>query len=201
MGMSKGAEAAMILASRYPFIRRVAAIAPHAYCFQGLSFTKHESSWTYQGKQLPYIHMKVRWLLTDMLRSFITNKPFGFTPTFQRGLKEVTDAEKAAARIPVENSKAEILMLVGRQNNMWNSIDGCEIIMDTLRKSHYPYSYKLVVYNDAGESFYAPYIIPVGNATGRFTPRLSLFMGGTPEGNALAQVDAWEKMVEFLQAA
>jgi dienelactone hydrolase len=199
MAMSKGAEAALILAARYPFITRVAAIAPHAYCFQGISFTKYESSWTYQGKQLPYIHMKVRWLLADMLRSFIKNKPFGFTPTFIRGLNEATDAEKNAARIPVENAKADILMLVGRQNNVWNSIDGCEIIMDTLRKSRYPHSYELVVYDDAGESFYAPYIIPVGNATGRLAPRLALFMGGTPQGNQRAQVDAWERMVEFLK--
>jgi hypothetical protein len=197
--MSKGAEAAMILASRFPFITRVAAVAPHAYCFQGTSFTKYNSSWTYQDEPLPYIHMKVRWLLADMFRAFVKNEPFGFTPTFIRGLKEAAEAEKNAARIPVENAQADILMLVGRQNNVWNSIDGCEIIMDTLRKSRHPHSYELVVYDDAGESFYAPYIIPVGNATGRFGPRLALFMGGTPEGNGRAQADAWERMVEFLQ--
>lgn len=196
--MSKGAEAAMILASRYPFITKVAAIAPHAYCYQGTSFTNYNSTWMYRDKPLPYIHIKVGWIISDMLRSIIKNEPFGFTPSHKRGMVEATDADRDAARIPVENAKADLLILVGRQNNMWNSIDGCEIIMDTLRKNRYPYSYKLVVYDDAGESFYAPYIIPVGNATAKFAPRLALCMGGTPEGNQRAQPDAWEKIVEFL---
>ncbi len=54
LGMSKGAELALILASRYPFIKGMALWAPHAYCFQGIAF-KNESSWTYAGKDLPYI--------------------------------------------------------------------------------------------------------------------------------------------------
>jgi hypothetical protein len=45
LGMSKGAELALILASRYPFIKRMVLWAPHAYCFQGIAF-KNESSWT-----------------------------------------------------------------------------------------------------------------------------------------------------------
>jgi len=36
LGMSKGAELSLILASRYPFIKKMVLWAPHAYCFRGL---------------------------------------------------------------------------------------------------------------------------------------------------------------------
>ena len=64
LGMSKGAELALILASRYAFITRVAVFAPHAYCFQGLAF-KNVSSWTYEGKALPFIQLKNRWVVAS----------------------------------------------------------------------------------------------------------------------------------------
>jgi hypothetical protein len=70
----KGAELALIPASRYPFITRVAVFAPDAYCFQGLAF-KNVSSWTYEGKSLPFIRLKNRWLFANMLSCFIKNEP------------------------------------------------------------------------------------------------------------------------------
>ena len=87
--------------------------------------------------------MKNRWFFPYIFKCFLNNTPFGFTAIHKRGLKEATEQKKAAARIPIENSKAEILMLVGKQNNMWNSLDGCEIIMETLQKSRYPFAHKL----------------------------------------------------------
>jgi hypothetical protein len=44
MSQSKGGELALLLASRYPFIKKVAAFVPHAYSFQGLAF-KNVSSY------------------------------------------------------------------------------------------------------------------------------------------------------------
>jgi hypothetical protein len=77
LAMSKGAEVALILASRCPSIRKVALWSPHAYCFQGIAY-RDESSWTYQGKDLPYIRLKNRWVFGDMLSGFIRNRPFEF---------------------------------------------------------------------------------------------------------------------------
>ena len=194
LGMSKGAELALVLASRYPFITRVALWAPHACCFQGLAF-KDESSWTYRGKELPFIRLKNRWLFANMLSCFIKNEPFGYTHTYKKGLAAAKNRE--SARIRVEDASADLLIFTGQACNMWNTYDGSVEIMDTLRKCDYPHSYDMVVYENAGEPYYVPYVFPAGEISQKMAPRLVLSMGGTLEGNAHARVDAWERTIEF----
>jgi len=196
LGISKGGELSLLLASRYPFITKVAGFAPHAYCFQGLAF-KNVSSWTYGGKSLPFIQLKNHWAFANMVGCFIRNEPFGFTYTYKKGLNAARNKE--AARIKIENAKADLLLFAGKQNNMWNSYDGCVQIVDTLRKCNYQHIYDLIAYEDAGEPFYVPYVIPVSETTLKIAPRLMLSMGGTLKANAHAQSDSWEKAIAFFK--
>lgn len=194
LGMSKGAEAALLLASRYPMIKKVAVWAPHAYCFQGLAF-KNESSWTYSGKDIEYIRLKNRWLLADVLNCMVKNKPFGFTNIYKKGLALAKNKEDA--RIKIENARADLLLITGTDCGMWNTYDGCLEVMETLRKNNYPFVYNWVVYEQAGEPYLVPYVIPVSMNSVKMAPRLTLSTGGTLEGNARAQAGAWEKTLEF----
>jgi hypothetical protein len=198
LGMSKGAEAALLLASFYPVIQRLVVWAPHAYCFQGIAF-KNESSWTYQGQDLPYIHMKNRWILADMLGCMIKNKPFAFTNIYRKGLANANNKEEA--RIKIENAQADLLMMTSTECGMWNTYDGSVEIMETLRKCHYPHRYDLIVYENAGEPYLVPYVIPVGLTSSKMMPRLVLSIGGTLEGNHHARTDAWEKTIAYLGQA
>jgi hypothetical protein len=83
--MSEGAELALLLASRYPYITKVATFSPHAYCFQGIAY-KNESSWIYEGKDLPFIQLKNRWVFGGMLSGFIENELFKFASVCKKGL-------------------------------------------------------------------------------------------------------------------
>jgi hypothetical protein len=195
-GISKGAELALLLASRHSFIQKVAAFAPHAYCFQGIGF-KNVSSWTYQRKSLPFIPLKNHVLIADVIGCFIRNKPFGFAHMYEKCLSAATNKEEA--RIKIENSNADLLLFTSKQCNIWNTYDGCVVIMDTLRKCNYQHSYDLVVYEDAGEPYFPPYIISYGEAKLKFAPRLVFSLGGTLKGNAYAQSDSWEKAIQFLK--
>jgi len=195
--VSKGAELGLILASRHPFITRVVACAPHAYCFQGLKFTKAVSSWTEGGKPFPFIRWKNRWFLGYIASCFIKNKPFGFTYLYRAMLKNAKNKDEA--RIRIENAQADFLFFTSKDCNMWNTHEGSLVIMDTLRKCNYQHSYNLVVYDDAGEPYAPAYLIPYGEAKLKIAPRLVLSMGGTPKGNAHAQVDSWKKAIEFLK--
>jgi hypothetical protein len=197
LGMSKGAEAALILASRYPLIKKVAVFAPHAYCFQGIAFFKNESSWTYAGQDLPYIPLKTRWIFANMLSCMLKNKPFRFTPTYVKGLASAQN--RADARIKVENAQADFLLFTTKDCGMWNSYDGSVEIMDTLRQHNYQHAYDLVVYEDGGEPYFVPYVIPVGLNSVKMAPRLVLTAGGTLQGNAHARNDSWEKAIAFLK--
>ncbi|MDR3573417.1 MAG: acyl-CoA thioester hydrolase/BAAT C-terminal domain-containing protein [Anaerolineaceae bacterium] len=195
LGMSKGAELALLLASRNPFITRVVVWAPHAYCFQGIAF-KNVSSWTYAGKSLPFIRIKNRWIFADALDCFIKNKHFGFTTAYKKALSVAEN--KDAARIKIEAAQADLMLFTSKDCGMWNTYDGSLEIMDTLRKCNYPHAYQMVVYEDTGEPYYAPNVFPATETTMKMAPRLVLDMGGTLQGNAHAKEDAWLKTIEFL---
>jgi len=195
---SKGGELGLLLASQRPVIKKVAAFAPHAYCFQGVSFTKHASSWTRKNRELPYIRLQFRTLYADMLGCFIRNKPFGYTHTHVMGLKRAHNKDEA--RIRVEGAKADFLLFSGKQCNMWNAYDGCVAIMGALDQVGYTYGFEHIAYEDAGEPFYVPYIIPESiRLSVKIAPRLSLAMGGTLQGNTEAVIDSWERMLEFFE--
>jgi len=193
---SKGGELGFILASRYHFIKKVAAFAPHAYCFQGLNF-KNVSSWTYKEQPLPYIRLKNKTLFANMIGCFIKNKPFGYTHTYMKALLGAKN--KQDARIKIENAQADIIMFAGKQDNIWNANDGCAEIMETLNKNKYRYKYELHTYENAGHPFYAPYIIPAGMSSMKVAPRITFSSGGTLEGNAEALIDSWVKMIVFFK--
>ena len=198
---SKGGELGLLLASMHPSIKKVAAVAPHAYCFQGISFTKKSSSWNYQSKPLPYIRLKYSTMIANMIGCFIKNKPFGYTHTYKAGLEKANDETKAKARIKIENAKADLLLFSSRMNNMWNTYDGCVEIIKALDKADYPYRYEHITYQNAGEPFYAPYILPYeAFAPIKMAPRLSFSSGGTPQGNTGAQIDSWERMLRFFES-
>jgi hypothetical protein len=195
--VSKGAELGLILASKYPFIAKVAACAPHAYCFQGLKFTKAVSSWTDNGKPLPFIRWKNRWFFGYIVSCFIKNKPFGFTYLYRKMLQNAKNKDEA--RIKIENAKADFLFFTSKDCNMWNTYEGSLELMETLRKSNYQHGYDLVVYDDAGEPYAPAYVIPYGEGKLEIAPRLVLSTGGTTKGNAHAQADSWYKAIEFLK--
>ncbi len=194
LGMSKGAELALLLASRYPFIKKVATWAPHAYSFQGIAY-KDESSWTYQGKPIPYIHAPNRWVFAEMLQGMVRNEPFHFTPVYRKALAQATN--RAEARIRVEDAQADLLLVTSTDCGMWNTYEGSLEIMDTLKKQNYSHYYDLVVYENAGEPYLVPYVIPLSHSSVKMAPRLILSMGGTLEGNARAQAGAWQEALAF----
>jgi len=114
-----------------------------------------------------------------------------------KGLDATKNREDA--RIKIENAKADILLFAGERDNIWNAYDGCDQIMDDLRKHNFQYNYNFFAYENAGHPFYAPYIIPVGETMIKLAPRLIFSIGGTLEGNAHAQADSWEKAIEFFK--
>jgi hypothetical protein len=194
--ISKGAELGLILTSKFSFITRVVAMAPHAFCFQGIDF-KDVSSWTYEGKSLPYIRLKNRWIIGNAISCFFKNAPFGFTHTFKKGLRLAKN--KNSARIKIEKAHADLLLITSKQCNMWNTYDGSLEIMKTLKACNYQHSYELVTYEDAGEPYAPAYLIPYGDAKIKIAPRFVFTPGGTAKGNALAQIDSWEKAIAFLK--
>lgn len=115
-GFSKGGELALLLASREPIIKAVVAYAPSSYVWQGLSKKGElKSSWSYNGKPLPFVPMDVT---PKMFSKLTSGKPIAFREAYERGLhKYPKDAE--AARILVEKIKAPVLITSGGDDAIW----------------------------------------------------------------------------------
>ncbi|MCC0643276.1 MULTISPECIES: acyl-CoA thioesterase/bile acid-CoA:amino acid N-acyltransferase family protein [unclassified Clostridioides] len=197
-GTSKGGELALLLASRYKQIKKVVVSQPHAYCFQALDGQmngKDTSSWSYKGKPLPYIKVDNNIFFEDQKKDIEKGIPFGFASTYKKSIVRADNKEEA--RIKVENSEADILMISGKEDNIWNSYDGCVEIMEKLKKNNYQYNVELLTYDKMGHPLPIPYIVPLKETLFVNMDGGIFSSGGTVEGNAKGQFESWKRTIEF----
>ena len=102
----------------------------------------------------------------------------------------------AAARIPIERYQGALMLIGGQEDQVWNSGMMSHNLAERRAESGRKNQGETVtlIYTDAGHYL-------SGNGYGPTTqynagPSKS---GGTPEGNAKAQADAWTKTIQFLK--
>lgn len=197
-GTSKGGELALLLASRYKQIKKVVAVEPHAYCFQALNGTmsgKNVSSWSYNDESIPYIEVDNSIFYEDQKKAIEKGVPFGFASTYKKSIERSINREEA--RIKIENSEADILLIAGKEDNIWNSYDGCMEIIDNLKKSNYKYDVELLICDKMGHPMPVPYIIPISESLSLNMMGGVFSSGGTIEGNAEGQYKSWIRTIKF----
>jgi BAAT / Acyl-CoA thioester hydrolase C terminal./Acyl-CoA thioester hydrolase/BAAT N-terminal region. len=199
-GTSKGGELALLLASRYSQIKKVVAVEPHTYCFQaldGLMSGKNVSSWSYQGESIPFVAVDNNIFFEDCRNNIEKGIPFGFASTYKKSLEKANNKE--AARIKVENSEADILLICGKKDNIWNSYDACPEILRNIKNHNYSHHVELLSYENMGHPMPIPFIIPLS-----FTLEMPMnggifTSGGTVEGNAQGQYESFQKTIKFFK--
>lgn len=184
VGYSKGAEAGLLVATRYPGIRAAALGMPSSVVWDGMSGENYmlgsfSSSWSENGE--PVAHLAYKGRPDDR----------GLMAVFEGGLKHLD--ENPAAIIPVEKYRGKLLLVCGEAETLWPS---CPMTDQIARRAAQKGAAAPVVlrYKDAGHAAMgAPFTDP---ATAKKWSRL----GGTAEGNTAARMDSWPKIVAFLQA-
>ena len=129
VGASKGAEYALNLAVKYDEISNLILIAPSAYTFAGLDFQQYGSSWTWQGEELPYIDIQKSSFLAfvkNLVIPGIIKSPIMYKETYDSALEQ--DSTSDEKRIPVEKIKANMMLIAGEDDQMWNSPDMAKLI-------------------------------------------------------------------------
>lgn len=170
LGVSRGGELALLLGSVYPKIRTVVAYVPSNVVWPGCCGMRNAPSWTAEGRPLAFVRLGVR-----------------------------DPVERERATIPVEHINGAVLLISGRQDQVWNSSEMSEQVMARLRRNQFPYAYKHLSYDGAGHAIGRPYTstMDLNDVRHPLTGKLMHF-GGTPEGTAHAREDSWRQVLAFL---
>ena len=189
LGTSRGGELALILGSTYPSaFRVVVANVPSSVVWPGLSTDQEVPAWTLKGK--PLAHVSGRFGPADLALS-----------GRERFLKRMKDpAAVARAAIQVERIGGPILLLSGKDDQLWPSDLFAAQVVDRLKARGFVYPVEHHSYEDAGHMMARPYV-PTSDVRQIRTHPISKrpnMSGGTPEGQARANVDSWQKLLTFL---
>jgi dienelactone hydrolase len=197
IGGSKGAELALLSASKFANIRAAVAMKPSSVVFGGLFFDGPvtPSSWSYGGAPLPYVNGAVPAAVKAQIAAdSAANRPVAYSPQYLANIRNATNAD--VATIAVERINGPIMLVSGDDDQLWPSSYMAGVILQRLRTAKHPYADQWLHYVQAGHgigSAFQPAMRSTGNQY--------LALGGTPAANAAASADAWPRIVSFLQKA
>jgi uncharacterized protein len=183
LGVSKGAEAALVVAARHPELKAVVAALPSSVVWPGIIWDPRpgpiSSSWSEQGKPLPHLpHVP-----------YDASKGGTMADNYAASLKAFESHPESV--IPVERIAARILLVCGEADLFWPSCPMARQIQNRLRARGRPAA-TLLAYDDAGHLAFG---LPLPPDDPRVTTS-----GGTDRGNRTARSDSWSKTIVFLKA-
>ncbi len=184
-GGSKGSEFALIAASRYDWIDAVVAYTPTDLVWEGWGLEMIEaegtrSSFSFGGQALPF--MPYRGFVDGLLAG---PGVADLRAIHENGRADHPDRE-AAARIPVEAYPGALMLIAGERDAQWNSARQARNVVAARAAAGLPT--EALIYPDAGHDLIG------GDGDLREDPR----SGGTPQANAEARLDAWPRVMAFL---
>jgi dienelactone hydrolase len=199
LGVSKGAELSLLVASMFPQIHAAVAVVPSSVVWNGISRSNFSptSSWTYHAQPLPFVPYDPSAGM-QLGMQFAAQKPVSFEPLYSASLGNAQAVQQAA--IAVEKIQGPLLLVSGDADRMWPSTPMSQAIMQRLQQAHHPFHDVLLHYADAGHTLLSLGTPTYGYDTLRF-PGGGFEFGGTAAGDARAAQDAWPKIVAFLEAA
>jgi dienelactone hydrolase len=200
IGLSRGGELALLLGATFPAIKAIVAGSPDAHVHAGLHNMQPvaRSAWTYQGKPLPYVATRTSVLaFAQNFWKFIRHRPFTLRATFLKATANLDETDETA--IPVENMRGPLLLISGKDDQLWPSDLSAEKVVRRLKKHNYPYPVEHICYEHSGHFVCFPYGLP------SLPPMLELAhgpvifgFGGVAPSQARATIDSWQKILTFL---
>lgn len=201
-GNSRGGELVLLLAATFPQEMR----AVIAYTPSGIAAA---DSWTYKNESIPGIRQPSdeeereaahKGLIATHKGTF-EDPEESISPISWAFFKKATPEEIVAATIPVENIRCPLLLISGEDDKVWPSTLFSCMVMERLDKKKSAIVRKHLQFPSAGHGVQNPYW--PSSSFPYFHPRAKVWstLGGTPEGNARANEQAWAGVLEFLKTA
>jgi dienelactone hydrolase len=194
VGVSKGAELALLLASRFPHaIAPTVAIAPSCVVWYGLDMSDFSSmtrsSWTHGGAPVPFLSIAAGRMPAFSAHGMRTDVCYDLTAY------DVEDVD--AARIPIERARGPILLLAGDDDHTWPSSSMARELNERMNEHGRSDDLTNVVYPGAGHAFVMREFMPPPGSPG--APQIDF--GGTADSDAAAASDTWARIANFLTGA
>jgi dienelactone hydrolase len=189
LGGSRGGELALLLGATFPSeFRVVVANVPSNVVWPGLSDDSETPAWTLNGKPVPSVP------------SHFTGADLELSGR-DRFLKRLKDtAAVARAEIPVERIDGPVLMFSGTDDQIWPSDIFATRVIERLKAHGFKHPVEHYSYENAGHQITRPFVPTADVREVRIHPvskRPNVF-GGTPEGQARANEDSWQKLLAFV---
>lgn len=177
MGESRGAELALLVASRRPDVAGVVAFSPSSLAWPAVGdMTAAIPAWTEGGRPVPYVALPTK----DPASQFST------------GLTDREWADRAA--IPIERAAAAIMLVSSRSDAIWPASRMADQLEARLRAAHYRHPVVNHQFDDASHLLMGPGQGMVKFTHGAFTVNF----GGSEEGTLRAREAAWRAAKQFL---
>jgi dienelactone hydrolase len=190
LGMSKGAEAALLIGSYYPDrVRLVVALMPTHVVWEGIDARARfggdptfaspgRSGWSLNGKPLPFVR---KFISEARLKRPPANSSVDqYAPMLDKPVEP-------AALIPVERIRGPVFLVGAGDDLAWPSLRMAREVKARLEKRQQDPGIQLLEYPTAGHT-----VVPPGIGA-------NLSLGGTSSSNAEAQRDAWSRLRVFLR--
>jgi dienelactone hydrolase len=202
-GISRGAEAALLIASRFDFIRSVVAWAPSstAWAAGGEDKETRESipCWTWRGEALPFAPLPLkRFMWSSAFPVAALKRPVMFVNLFRAALRNRAAAERAA--IPIERVSGRVLLISGGDDHLWPAAEMAEALVARAKREGSAHAVEHLNFPRAGHMLRYPWL----PTTSRFSRNKHLrgarfSFGGEAAADAEAQATGWRRSIEFLR--
>ena len=192
IGRSKGAELALLLASKFSGLAAVVAYVPSHVLWSGCCDPESNSqpAWTWKGRPLPFLSLPKNnpaiWSYSLQYASLISS---------WCSMEDVDQVERAS--ILVEHINGAVLLITGKDDRLSPCSYMADQVIERLKLHDFSHPYSHLSYENAGHAILIPYW-PVVTRVFHRLGKIWLELGGTSYGNAVAQEDSWTRMFEFL---
>ncbi len=182
LGLSKGAEAALVLAASDPRIRAVVICSPSDVVWQGVDRKTGavKSSWTRSGRASAFV-------------PFVACEGCSLGALYTRS-HEAGGEIVAEAAIAVERVAGPVLMLASTSDAVWPSAAMAQALEARLKQHRFRYPVVLLSYPEGGHFTPGPLAAEDAQAD-------AAFGGGTAEGVLAARRNSWPRVISFLYTA
>lgn len=202
LGISRGAELALLLGSYFPQVRVVAAYSPSAFAWTSGGYDKamHQPipCWTWKDEAIPSAPLPLRrFIARSAIPVGLLRRPVKFRNLFRSALR---DRERArAGLIPVEQTCGPILLISGGDDTVWPSSRMSEMIVERLKSCSFAYSVEHLNYPKAGHSLRYPSMPTTVRISRPRGMKYPILLGGSASADAHAQEDAWRRTIAFFR--